>query len=76
MSECWNLTALPEGLFDGLAGLTSIDLFKCYDLTALPEGLFGGLTGLTSVKGITHLATPEMLEDLRARGVNVQTKVE
>ena len=51
--------------------LTSIDLSDCDKLTALPEGLFGGLAALTSVKVNKGVATPKMLEDLRARGVEV-----
>ena len=66
------LTALPEGLFGGLAALTSVDLAYCTRLTALPEGLFSGLAALTSIDLSGSVdTTPEMLEDLRVRGVEV-----
>ena len=67
------LFALPEGLFAGLPALTSVNLYGCYGLTALPEGFFAGLTALTSVSlGGCEGVTPAMIEELRARGIEVE----
>ena len=74
-ARCAGLTAVPEGLFGGLAALTSVDLYSCEGLTALPEGLFRGLTKLTSVNlhGCGKLtALPEGL----FRGLTALTSVD
>ena len=67
------VSALPEGFtFSKCKALTSVNLYGCRGLTALPEGLFAGLTALTYVDlSRCGGVTPAMVEELRARGVEV-----
>ena len=50
------LTALPEGVFDGLTGLQELLLYDNL-LTALPEGVFDGLTSLQELRLFRNLLT-------------------
>ena len=53
------LTSLSVGDFDGLTGLTYLNVFSSPNLTMLPSGIFDGLTALTKIKfevcGLTSL---------------------
>ena len=54
------LETLPEDVFDGLAGLTTLFIIGNDDLETLPEDIFDGLTGLTNL----HVSGNEGLGEL------------
>ena len=69
-----NLTTLPEGVFRGLTNLQTLNL-AYNSLTTLPEGVFRDLTNLQTLDLSYNFLSPPpvLLEDLRARGVEVNS---
>ena len=69
-----NLTTLPEGVFRGLTNLQTLNL-AYNSLTTLPEGVFRDLANLQTLDLSYNFLSPPpvLLEDLRARGVEVNS---